>query len=92
MLIRFSISLKMTEQFEQRYCIEFCQKVGDSQSKTIHKIQEVLRGNAMDVTQIKEWFNQFKNGHTSVESDKRSGRPQTAQNAAVVESGKPGNE
>ena len=39
----------------------------------------------MGVTQIKEWFNRFKNGRTSVESDKRSGRPQTARIAVVVE-------
>jgi len=39
----------------------------------------------MGVTQIKEWFNRFKNGRTSVESEQRSGRPQTARNAAVVE-------
>ncbi|PSN50055.1 hypothetical protein C0J52_04225 [Blattella germanica] len=31
------------------------------------------------------WFNRFKNGWTSVESDERPGRPQTARNAAVVE-------
>ena len=39
-------------------------------------------------TQIKEWFNRFKNGHTSVESEQHSGRPQTARNAAVVERAK----
>ena len=42
--------------------------------------------NAMGVTQIKEWFNRFKDGRTSAESDQRSGRPQTAGSAAVVES------
>lgn len=39
----------------------------------------------MGVTQIKEWFNRFKNGCTSVDGDQRSGRLQTARNAAVVE-------
>ncbi|PSN38962.1 hypothetical protein C0J52_24458 [Blattella germanica] len=38
----------------------------------------------MGVTQIKQWFNRFKNGHTSVGSDECLGRPQTARNAAAV--------
>ena len=81
----FVISLTMTERVEQRYCIKFCHKLGDSQSETIRKIQHVFGDDAMGVTQIKEWFNRFKNGRTSVESEQRSGRPQTARNAAVVE-------
>jgi hypothetical protein len=36
-------------------------------------------------TQIKEWFNCFKDGHTFVDSDQRSGRPSTSQNANVSE-------
>ena len=58
----------MTERVEQRYCIKFCHKLGDSQSQTIRKIQQVFGDDAMGVTQIKEWFNRFKNGRTSVES------------------------
>ncbi|PSN32206.1 hypothetical protein C0J52_24594 [Blattella germanica] len=75
----------MTERIEQRYYIKFCQKLGDSQSETIGKIQRVFRFDAMGVTQIKQWFNRFKNGRTSLESDERPGRPQTARNAAFVE-------
>ncbi|GFT00165.1 protein OS-9 [Nephila pilipes] len=39
----------------------------------------------MGVTQIKEWFNRFKDGRTSAESEQRCGRPQTARIAANVE-------
>ncbi|GFS33285.1 HTH_48 domain-containing protein [Nephila pilipes] len=39
----------------------------------------------MGVTQIKEWFNRFKDGRTSAESEQRCGRPQTARSAANVE-------
>ena len=85
MFVGFVNSLTMTERVEQRYCIRFCHKLGDSQSETIHKIQQVFGDDAMGETQIKEWFNRFKNGRTSVESEQRSGRPQTARNAAVVE-------
>ena len=83
--VGFVISLTMTERVEQRYRIKFCHKLGDSQSETIRKIQQVFGDDAMGVTQIKEWFNRFKNGRTSVESEQCSGRPQTARNSAVVE-------
>ncbi|GFT41707.1 HTH_48 domain-containing protein [Nephila pilipes] len=39
----------------------------------------------MGVTQIKEWFNRFKDGRTSAESEQCCGRPQTARSAANVE-------
>ncbi|GFT69979.1 HTH_48 domain-containing protein [Nephila pilipes] len=39
----------------------------------------------MGVTQIKEWFNRFKEGRTSAESEQRCGRSQTARSAANVE-------
>jgi hypothetical protein len=68
----------MTEQLEQRYCIKFCQKLGDSQVETIWKIQWVFSEDAMGITQIKEWYNRFKDGRMSVESDARSGRPSTS--------------
>jgi len=35
---------KMTEQLEQRYCIKFCQKLGDTQVETIRKISTGLQG------------------------------------------------
>ena len=72
-------SAKMTEQLKQQYCIRFCQKLGDSQVEIIWKIQHIFGDDAMGITQIKEWYNQFKNGHTSVESDACSGRFSTKQ-------------
>jgi AraC-like DNA-binding protein len=75
----------MTERVEQRYCIKFCQKLGDSKAETIRKIQQAFRDDAMGATQIKEWFNCFKDGRTLVDSDQRSGRPSTSQNANVTE-------
>ena len=41
--VGFGISLTMTERVEQRYCIKFCYKLGDSQSETIRKIQQVWK-------------------------------------------------
>lgn len=75
----------MTEHVEQRHHVKFWQKLGDSQSEIILKIQQVFGEDAMGVTQIKEWLNHFKNGYKSVESHQHSCRPQTARGAAVVE-------
>lgn len=74
----------MTERLEQRHCIKFCQKLGDSQAETIRKIQTVFGEDAMGITQIKDWYNRFKDGRTSAESDPRSGRPSTCRNDDVI--------
>ena len=78
--VAFLFSAKMTERLEQRYCIRFCQKLGNSQVETIRRIQRVFGDDAMGITQIKEWYNRFKDGCTSVESDARSGRLSTGRN------------
>jgi len=75
----------MTERLEQRYCIKFCQKLGDSQVEIIRKIQRVFGDDAMGITQIKEWYNRFKYGRTSVESDARSGRPSTSRSDELID-------
>jgi hypothetical protein len=59
----------MTERVEQRYCIKYCQKLGDSIVETIRKIQQAFGDDAMRATQIKEWFNRFKDGRTLADSD-----------------------
>ena len=78
-------SAKMTERLEQLYFIKFCQKLGDSQVETIRKVQQVFSNNAMSITQIKEWYNRFKDGHTSVESDAHSNRPSTSRNDELID-------
>jgi hypothetical protein len=75
----------MTERVEQQYCIKFCQKLGGSYAETIRKIQQAFGDDAMGATQIKEWFNHFKDGRTLADSDQRSGRPLTSWNANVIE-------
>jgi hypothetical protein len=51
----------MTERLEQRHCIKFRRKLGDSQVETIRKILRVFGNDAMGITQIKEWYNRLKN-------------------------------
>ena len=75
---------KMTERLEQRYCIKFCQKLGDTQVETIRKIQQAFGDDAMSITRIKEWYNRFKDGSTSVDSEPRHGRPSTSRNDNVI--------
>lgn len=74
----------MTERVEQRYCIKFCQKLGDTQSEAIRKVQQAFGNEAMGVTQIKEWYNHFKDGQTSVDSDQHSDRLSTSRNPEVI--------
>jgi hypothetical protein len=75
----------MTECVEQRYGIKFCQKLGDSKAETVQKIQQAFGDDAMGATQIKEWFNRFKDGRTLADSDQCSGRPSTSRNANIIE-------
>jgi transposase len=75
----------MTERMEERYCIKFCQKFGDSKAETNRKIQQAFSDYAMGASQIKEWFNRFKDGRTLADSDQRSRRPSTSRNANVIE-------
>ncbi|XP_075543739.1 protein GVQW3-like [Dermacentor variabilis] len=78
------IARKVAERLEQRYCIKFCQKLGDSQAETLRKIQTAFGDDAMSSTQIKKWYNRFKDGRTSVESEPRSGRPSTCRNDQII--------
>jgi histone-lysine N-methyltransferase SETMAR len=51
----------------------------------MRKIQRVFGEDAMGITQIKEWYNRFKYGRTSVESDARSGRPSPSRNDELID-------
>ena len=75
----------MTERIEQRYCIKFCQKLGDTQVETIRKIQQALGNEALSPAQIKQWFKRFKDGRASVENDPRSRRSSTSRKEEVMD-------
>ena len=85
MIIDFLLASVMTKSIVQRYCIKFCQKLGNNQTKTIQKIQQAFGDEALRQTQIKEWFNRFKNGRISVESEARSARQSTSRNGELIE-------
>ena len=75
---------KMTEGLEQRYCIKFCQKLGDTQMKIIRKVQQAFDDNATIITRIKEWYNHFKVGRTYVDIEPRHGNHSTSRNDIVI--------
>ena len=56
MIVNFLLASVMTESIEQRYCIKFCQKLGNNQTETIQKIQKAFGDEALPIseTQIKE--------------------------------------
>jgi hypothetical protein len=55
----------MTECLEQRYCIKFCQTVGDTQAETIRKIQQAFGDDAMGGS-LKLYTTQLYTLHRSV--------------------------
>jgi transposase len=76
-------SAKMMERLEQRYCIKLFQKLGIAKWKPFRR--RVSGNDAVGITQIQKWYNQFKDGRTSVESDACSGRPSTSRNDKLVD-------
>lgn len=40
----------MSERIDRRYCIKFCQKIGDMQVKIIQKIQRDFNNKAINIT------------------------------------------
>ena len=56
---------------------QFCFQLGKTSSETIQMMHKAFGNECMNKTRIKEWYNRFKGGRTSVDSDSRSGRPST---------------
>ena len=63
----------MFESTEQRICIKFCFKIGKTAMETYRLLQQAYVEDAMDRTQMFDWFRRFKKGRTPVESDPHSG-------------------
>ena len=74
------VALKMTETVEQHICIMFCSKLGHLWSETYDMIQKAYGNKAIGLTQVMEWFKQFKEGWTSVDRDERSSSLPTSTN------------
>jgi hypothetical protein len=51
----------------------------------MYKIQQAFGDKAMGTTQIKEWYNCFKDGHSSVKSETHSAKPSTSTNEVFTD-------
>jgi len=58
---------------EKCICIMFCFKIGKTAMETYQLLQQAYGENAKGCTQVFNWFHQFKDGRTSVESEPCSG-------------------
>ncbi|XP_070394041.1 protein GVQW3-like [Dermacentor albipictus] len=74
----------MTDRLEQRYFMKFHQKLDDSQVEDIRNIYTTFNGDAMSSTQVKEWYNRFKDGRTSVETEPPPGRLSTCRKDQLI--------
>ena len=75
----------MTKKQDQLIFIKFCFQLGKTSSETIQMMQKAFGNECMSKTRIKEWYNRFKGGRTSVDSDSRSGRPSTTKTLDNIE-------
>jgi len=60
---------------EQRICVKFCVKIGNSVTETDEMLKIAFGKEATCRTQTYKWWKRFKEGRTSVDDDSRSGRP-----------------
>ena len=84
----------MTECVEQRYCINLLPEAWRQSSRNNSQnssgpwwfLSSFNHDSAMSVNKSKSWHNRFKDGHTSVESNERYGRPpSTCHNDVIIE-------
>ena len=77
--------LKMTGKQDQRFYIKFCFQLGKTSSETIQMMQKAFGNECMSKTRRNGWYNRFKGGRTSLDSDFRSGRPSTTKTLDNIE-------
>ncbi|GFW25381.1 protein GVQW3 [Trichonephila clavipes] len=70
----------MCENTDQRICIKFCFKLGKTGTKTYEMMKKAFGDEAMSRARVFEWFQAFKEGRQSVNSDPRSGHPSISRN------------
>ena len=75
---------RMCESTEQRICIKFYFKIGKTATETYQLLQQAYSEDAVGRTQVFDWFRQFKEGRTSVESDPHLGQPSTLRNEEMI--------
>ncbi|GFX25330.1 protein GVQW3 [Trichonephila clavipes] len=70
----------MCENTDQRICIKFCFRFGNTGTETYEMRKTAFGEGAMSRARVFERHRRFKEGRQSVNSDPRSGRPSTSRN------------
>jgi response regulator of citrate/malate metabolism len=74
----------MDRRKEQRAWITFCANLGKSATETFTMIQEAFWDQVLSRTQVFQWHDQIKTGHTSVDDDEHTGRPKSCTTPVTV--------
>lgn len=61
--------------YEQRYAIKFCVKLGETPTVTFEKLKKAYGDVTLSRAQVFRWYKAFSDGRESVQDDPRSGRP-----------------
>jgi len=79
-----SVSLKM-DKIEYRAFIKFFVKEGLMPKEIQSKFINVYGDSSPSFSTIKKWAAEFKRGRTSLEDDRREGRPKSATTPEIIE-------
>ena len=71
--------------FEQRYAIKFCVKLGETGIETFSKLKQAYGEHALSRSQVFKWYKAFSEGHESIKDEPRSLRPSTSKTGNNVE-------
>lgn len=74
----------MSENLEQHEYIKFCHKLRKTTTETYQILLMAYEDETMSHASVFEWFTQFKEDRTIVESDEREGRPSTSCNEKII--------
>ena len=74
----------MCESTEQLTCIKFCFKIGKTAMEMYQLLQQAYNEDTRATHKCFDWFRQFKEGRTSIESDPRLGQPSTSRNEEII--------
>ena len=75
----------MSENIEKRMCIKFCHKLGKTATETYQMLLLAYWDETISRARVFEWYKQFKEGRSIVESDEREGHPSTSRNEEIIQ-------
>jgi transposase len=73
----------MSSLNEQRVCVKFCFKLGQTFTEASEMLQKVFGDETMSRTTTYQWYRRFEDGRTSIEGDPRSGRPSSTDDDSI---------